>query len=50
MTQPERVIEPTARWLKLLLQDDAESKEWFVGSTCKLCGHDADYEFGQKGL
>lgn len=50
MTQPERVIEPTARWLKLLLNDDADSKEWFVGTSCKLCGSAADYEFGQKGL
>lgn len=50
MTQPERVIEPTARWLKLLLNGDAESKDWFVGTSCKLCGSAADYEFGQKGL
>jgi len=50
MTQPERVIEPTVAWLKLLLLDDADSKDWFVGTSCKLCGHPADYDFGQKGL
>jgi hypothetical protein len=50
MTQPERVTEPTVAWLKLLLSDDADSKEWFVGTSCKLCGHEADYDFGQKGL
>jgi len=50
MTQPERVIDSTTQWLKLTLLDDAASKEWFVGASCKLCGNDADYEFGQKGL
>lgn len=50
MLQPERVTEPTTHWLRFLLNDDAESKEWFVGASCKLCGNPEDYEFGQKGL
>lgn len=50
MTQPLRVTEPTVHWLKLLLNDDAASKDWFVGASCKLCNRDADFEFGQKGL
>jgi pimeloyl-ACP methyl ester carboxylesterase len=50
MIQPERVIMPTVAWLRYLLNDDAASKDYFVGTTCKLCGHDAEYEFGQKGL
>jgi len=50
MTQPERVTGPTVAWLKYILSDDAESKEWFVGASCKLCGHEAEYEYGQKGL
>ena len=31
-------------------RDDAESKTWFSGPTCKLCGHDAEYEFAAKGI
>ena len=50
MLQPDRVVEPTVAWLKFLLSNDAASKDYFVGANCKLCGHDADYEFGQKGL
>jgi large subunit ribosomal protein L29 len=50
MLQPERVVEPTAHWLKMMLNDDADSKLWFVGDSCKLCGHAAEYDFGQKGL
>jgi pimeloyl-ACP methyl ester carboxylesterase len=50
MREPLRVTEPTVHWLKLLLSNDAASKEWFVGASCKLCNRDADFEFGQKGL
>jgi pimeloyl-ACP methyl ester carboxylesterase len=50
MLQPERVVEPTAHWLKMMLNDDADSKLWFVGDSCKLCGHATEYDFGQKGL
>jgi len=50
MLQPERVTEPTTHWLRYLLNDDVESKEWFVGASCELCGNEEDYEFGQKGL
>ena len=50
MTQPERVTGPTAAWLKLLLNDDPEAREWFVGANCKLCGKMAEFDFGQKGL
>jgi hypothetical protein len=50
MTQPLRVTEPTVAWLKLLLNGDPASKDWFVGASCKLCNRDAEFEFGQKGL
>jgi hypothetical protein len=46
----ERVTGPTVAWLDFMLDDDAEGKNWFVGSSCTLCGHDAEYEFGQNGL
>jgi hypothetical protein len=50
MVQPERLTGATVAWLKYTLFDDAESKTWFAGTTCKLCGHDAEYEFAAKGL
>jgi hypothetical protein len=50
MLQPERVTEPTVAWLRYTLDGDADAKSWFAGSSCKLCGHDEEYEFGQNGL
>jgi hypothetical protein len=50
MLQPERVTEPTVAWLDYMLDDDAKSRDWFAGPSCTLCGHDAEYEFGQHGL
>jgi dienelactone hydrolase len=50
MTQPERVVEPTVAWFKMMFDNHAESKAFFVGTSCKLCGKDAEFEFGQKGL
>ncbi len=54
MTQPERLMDATVQWWKMMLSDDAEAKGWFVGSDCKLCGHENDsankFEYGQNGL
>jgi len=50
MTQPERVAEPAVAWWKLILSGDAASKPYFVGTDCKLCKRDSEFEFGQKGL
>jgi hypothetical protein len=50
MLQPERVVEPTTAFLKYMLLDNQDSGEWFLGKNCKLCGHDAEYEFGEHGL
>jgi hypothetical protein len=50
MQQPERVVEPATAWWKLILNGDAESKAFFVGSDCKLCNKDSEFEFGAKGL
>jgi hypothetical protein len=33
-----------------MLLDNQDSGEWFLGKNCKLCGHDAEYEFGEHGL
>ena len=50
MLQPERVGEPSVQFLNLLLNKDPMAKEWFVGSSCKLCNKPDDFEFGQHGL
>ena len=50
VTQPGRVIEPAVAWWKYILHGDAASKEFFVGTDCKLCNSKAEFEFGQKGL
>jgi hypothetical protein len=50
MTQPERVAPASVAWAKYILLDDAESKTWFAGTSCKLCGKAAEFEFGQKGI
>ena len=50
MTQPERVAPAAVAWAKYILLGDAESKTYFAGSDCKLCGKKADFEFGQKGI
>jgi hypothetical protein len=50
MLQPERLTGATVAWLKYMLLDDADSKTWFSGTMCKLCGHDAEYEFAAKGI
>lgn len=50
MTQPERVVDATTQWWKALWNLDPAAKDWFVGPNCKLCGMNAQFEFGQKGL
>jgi hypothetical protein len=50
MMQPERVVEPTVAWFKYMLLGDTASRDYFVGTSCKLCGMDASFEYGQKGL
>jgi hypothetical protein len=50
MLTPERVTEASVAWWQLLLQNDANARNMFVGTSCGLCGHDADYAYGQHGL
>ena len=50
MLSPERVTEPTANWWKMLFLDDATARDYFVGSSCGLCNHAADFDYGQHGL
>jgi hypothetical protein len=50
MLTPERVTDVTANWWKLLLNNDATARDYFVGSSCGLCNRDSDFNYGQKGL
>lgn len=50
MLEPERLIEPSVAFFKYTLSMDADSGKWFVGSDCKLCAMNSDYDFAQKGL
>jgi hypothetical protein len=50
MQQPERLTDASVAWWKVVLKNDAASKEYFVGASCKLCGKATDFEFGQKGI
>jgi len=50
VTQPQRVVEPALAWWKYILNGDAESKKYFVGTDCKLCNRAEEFEFGQNGL
>jgi len=50
VTEPARVVEPAVAWWKYILNGDAASKEYFVGTNCKLCNRTAELELGQKGL
>lgn len=50
ITEPERVVGPSTAWFKYLLESDIGAKDWLVGPMCKLCGMEASFEYGQKGL
>jgi hypothetical protein len=50
VTQPQRVVEPALAWWKYMLNGDAASKAFFVGTNCTLCNRMAEFDFGQKGL
>jgi hypothetical protein len=50
MLSPERVIEPGAGFWQMLFNNDANARNLFVGTSCGLCNHQTDYDFGQKGF
>lgn len=50
MLQPERVVEATVAWFDMRLRGDETARGMFVGPSCGLCNHDAEFEFGQNGL
>jgi hypothetical protein len=50
MLTPERVAPAFTAWWQLIFNNDATAKMMFVGTSCGLCGHASDYDFGEKGL
>lgn len=50
MMQPDRVVDPTIAWWDYMIKGDTKARDMFVGTTCGLCGKDADFEYGEKGL
>jgi pimeloyl-ACP methyl ester carboxylesterase len=43
VTEPARVVEPAVAWWKYILNGDAVSKEYFIGSDCTLCNRMAEF-------
>jgi hypothetical protein len=39
----------TGFW-QMTLQNDATARNLFVGSSCGLCNHSSDYDFGEHGF
>ena len=50
MLTPERVTEAAAGFWQLQFNADAKASQLFVGDSCGLCTHSADYAYGEKGL
>jgi hypothetical protein len=50
MLTPERVVDASTGFWQMMLNGDAAARDLFVGSSCGLCNHEADYAFGQNGL
>ena len=50
MLSPERVAPASTAFWQMVFDDDATAKQMFVGTTCGLCGHDSDYNFGEQGF
>jgi hypothetical protein len=50
MIQPERVVEPARAWWDYMLKGDTKARDYFIGTSCGLCGKKDDFEFGEKGL
>jgi hypothetical protein len=50
MLTPDRVVDAAVGFWQFMFNDDAKAHDLFVGSNCGLCGHAADYEYGENGL
>jgi hypothetical protein len=50
MLSPERVTGPTVAWWQMMFRNDAASRAMFVGSSCGLCNHASDFEYGANSM
>jgi hypothetical protein len=50
MLTPDRIVDAVVGWWDLMFHDDPAAHDLFVGSSCGLCNHSADYEYGEHGL
>jgi hypothetical protein len=50
ITEPARVVGSVTAWFRYQLLGDAESRGWFVGDDCTLCGASEPWEFLSKDL
>jgi hypothetical protein len=50
MMSPERVVDAAKDWWDMLFRNDPAAHDYFVGTNCGLCGHSADYDYGEHGL
>jgi hypothetical protein len=50
MIQPERVVEAARAWWDYQLKGDAKARDFFIGTSCGLCGKKDDFEYGEHGL
>lgn len=50
MLSPQRVVNAATGWWQMMLENDTTARGLFVGTTCGLCGHDTDYNYGEHGL
>jgi hypothetical protein len=50
MLTPDRVADAAVGFWQLILNNDAKAHDLFIGASCGLCGHSADYDYGENGL
>jgi hypothetical protein len=50
MLSPDRLVDAVVGWWNLTFSSDPAAHDLFVGSSCGLCGHSSDYEYGENGL
>ena len=50
MLSPDRVTGPALAFWQMMLRNDADSRAWFQGPSCKLCNQAMDFEYGSHSL
>lgn len=50
MMSPERVVEAAGGWWDLVFKSDPAARALYEGTSCGLCNHTDQFDFGEKGL